>query len=164
MRGLLTSSELGDQVELQLAEALDAGTAGAIGARLARMDPWLSLGYGRGQLAAYLRDDHPERFRYLIKSGEDTLGLAVVRHPWLRGAYVELLAVFPECQGSGVGSAALRSLESRFRGEIPNLWLLVSSFNQAAQRFYRRHGFAEVGTIEDFVVPGKDEILMRKRL
>jgi ribosomal protein S18 acetylase RimI-like enzyme len=152
------------QVELRLAEVLDAPMAGAIGARLARMEPWRALGYGQDQLAAYLRESQPDRFRYLIRSGEETLGLLVVRHPWLRGVYIELLAVFPECQGSGVGSTALRCLESLFSDRTANLWLLVSSFNQAAQRFYRRHGFLPIGTIEDFVVPGKDEILMRKRL
>jgi ribosomal protein S18 acetylase RimI-like enzyme len=145
-------------------ETLDSIEADAIAGRLARMDPWLTLGYGGRLLSAYLRDDKPDRLLYLIKSAEETLGLAVIRYPWLRGAYIELLAVFPECQGRGLGSAALRFVETRFKGQAANLWLLVSSFNADAQRFYERSGFRAIGTIEDFVVAGKDEILMRKRL
>jgi ribosomal protein S18 acetylase RimI-like enzyme len=151
-------------LEFVLAESLDQETAGRIAARIARMDPWLTLDYSQGLLSAYLRDDKPDRLLYLIQAGGKSLGALTIRYPWLRGAYVELLAVFPECQGGGVGSAAIRFVEARFRGLAANLWLLVSSFNERAQRFYRRNGFHPIGTIEDFMVPGRDEILMRKRI
>jgi ribosomal protein S18 acetylase RimI-like enzyme len=154
----------GIHTEFQLAESLDAEVAEGIAGRLARMDPWSTLGYGRGLLTAYLRDDKPDRLVYLIRSGGETVGLVVLRYPWLRGVYIELLAVFPEFQGGGLGRLAIRFIETRFSGLAPNLWLLVSSFNDAAQSFYRRNGFCPIGTIEDFVVAGKDEILMRKRI
>jgi diamine N-acetyltransferase len=154
----------GIDLDFHLAEEINEAAADAIGTRLARMDPWLTLGYRQELLAAYLRDDQSDRLRYLIKIADETVGLVVVRYPWLRGVYIELLAVFPECQGSGLGSSAIGFIETRFGGLAPNLWLLVSSFNEAAQRFYQRNGFRPIGTIEDFVVTGKDEILMRKRL
>lgn len=99
----------------------------------------------------------------MVRGGE-TLGLATIRYPWLRGAYIELFAVLPAAQGQGVGEALLGRVEASYRGRTGNLWLLVSAFNARAQRFYECHGFAPIGTIADLVVSGEDEILMRKRL
>jgi ribosomal protein S18 acetylase RimI-like enzyme len=80
----------------------------------------------------------------------------------LRGAYIELFAVLPAAQGRGVGRAILEFVESSYRGRAANLWLLVSAFNSGARGFYEKHGFRPIGVIEDLVVVGQDEILMRK--
>jgi len=85
-----------------------------------------------------------------------------VRYPWLRGAYIELFAVFPQAQGRGVGRAALEFIETHYRGRTDNLWLLVSGFNSGARCFYEKQGFYPVGVIVDLVVAGQDEVLMRK--
>jgi ribosomal protein S18 acetylase RimI-like enzyme len=43
------------------------------------------------------------------------------------------------------------------------VFLLVSSFNKDAQRFYRSRGYEVVGEIRDALVRGESEIIMRKR-
>ena len=50
------------------------------------------------------------------------------------------------------------------RDHYRNLWLCVSAFNVAAQRFYARHGFERVATLAGLLRDGDDELLMRKRL
>lgn len=144
--------------------ALESATAAAIGRILAGMDPWATLGYSAETLARGLTRVHPDLTRYLAVRGGETLGLATIRYPWLRGAYIELFAVLPGAQGQGLGDSLLGHVEERYRGGTRNLWLLVSGFNVRARRFYERHGFSPVGSIPDLVVPGFDEILMRKRL
>ena len=131
---------------------------------LAAMDPWLTLRYGAAALRRTLGDAHPDLTRYLARRGGETLGLAVVRYPWLRGGYIELFAVLRAAQGQGVGAALLGHLEAAYRGKTGNLWLLVSGFNGGARRFYGRHGFQTIGSIPDLLAPGQDEILMRKPL
>jgi ribosomal protein S18 acetylase RimI-like enzyme len=42
--------------------------------------------------------------------------------------------------------------------------LSVSSFNHRAQKFYERLGYRRVGELENFLVAGQSEILMRKTL
>ncbi|MEO5344637.1 MAG: hypothetical protein H7842_15210, partial [Gammaproteobacteria bacterium SHHR-1] len=51
-----------------------------------------------------------------------------------------------------------------FAFQAANIWLLVSRFNQPARHFYLAHGFAELCCIEDLLLAGEDEVLMRKRL
>lgn len=151
-------------LELIALAALAPDEASAIASALASMDPWRALGYGAEVLEGTLVRPHPDLTRYLAQRNGETLGLAVVRHPWLRGAYIELFAVLPGAQGQGLGKALLNHIEAVHRGRTGNLWLLASGFNLRARRFYAAQGFVEIGPIPNLVVAGEDEILMRKVL
>lgn len=70
------------------------------------------------------------------------------------GAYLRLIAVVGLAQKLGVGAHLLRAYEAAC-GEPPGGWfLLTSDFNTAAQRFYARHGYSEVGRLPDFAKAG----------
>jgi len=152
----------GAPLEFLALAALRREQAEAIGATLAGMDPWRTLGYQAETLARGLESTHPGLIRYLAVRDGEPQGLVVVRHPWLRGAYIELFAVLPPAQGQGLGRAALEFIESHYRPRTANLWLLVSGFNTGARCFYEKQGFHPVGVIADLVVAGQDELLMRK--
>lgn len=141
-------------------EPLARDAAAAVAARLVEMDPWLRLGYHAEALGRYLTQDSPALWRWAIVDGAAVVGAVAVRFPWLRGPYVELLAVFPEAQGAGIGAAVLGWLQSAAAHE-GNLWVMASAFNERARRFYRRHGFAEIGVVPELVRAGHDELLMR---
>ncbi len=81
-----------------------------------------------------------------------------------RSAYLRLIAVDPARRGERLGERLLRAFEDEARRSSPDAFLLVSDFNEAAQRFYLREGYEEVGRLADYVVPGIAEVLMRKRL
>jgi diamine N-acetyltransferase len=151
-----------ESLEFIACDALGAGEARTIAAILAGSDPWLTLGYGADGLARGLQLTHPDLTRYLAVRNGAIQGLAVIRHPWLRGAYIELFAVLPGAQGQGVGRAVLTFIERTYRGRTANLWLLVSGFNAGARAFYEKQGFRPVGLLADLVTAGQDEVLMRK--
>ena len=65
----------------------------------------------------------------------DHAGILVLDGTWLEQLYVE-----PALTGRGIGGALLSFAKER-RPEL-RLWTFVS--NTGAQRFYERHGFAEV--------------------
>ena len=90
------------------------------------------------------------------------MGVVCIRYPWLRGAYLELLAIYPTQQKQGLGKEIMLWFEKEVQQTSCNLWALVSSFNDKAQCFYEHIGFTEIGTITDFVVSGHDELLLRK--
>jgi diamine N-acetyltransferase len=144
--------------------SLPSAEAETLGAALAVIDPWRTLGYAAPALARGLESTHPDLTRFLAVRDGATEGLFSVRQPWLRGAYIEIFAVLPQAQGRGVGRAALAWIESHYQGRTANLWLLVSGFNGRARTFYERHGFQPIGIIPDLVAAGQDEVLMRKRL
>ena len=72
------------------------------------------------------------------------------------------LAVHLDWRGRGVGARLMQFAEERIQRQSPNVFLCVSSFNTAAQQFYHRRGYELVGRLRNFVVPGHDELLLRK--
>ena len=144
--------------------SLRAAEAGLIGARLAAMDPWKRLGYGAEPLGRYLAAADPSLKRFAVQNEPETVAVVCIRYPWLRGPYLELLAVFPGNQGQGVGQAILAWIEEQARPSAKNLWTMTSEFNHRARRFYQAAGFVEIAPVADLVADGCNEILLRKTL
>jgi GNAT superfamily N-acetyltransferase len=79
------------------------------------------------------------------------------------GGYLKLLAVAEP--GRGTGAALLAAFESAVRAAGQrHAFLLVSDFNEGAQRFYAHHGYARAGSLERLVLPDVDELIFHKRL
>lgn len=70
------------------------------------------------------------------------------------GAYLRLIAVVGAAQKLGVGAHLLRAYEAACGNPAGGWFLLTSDFNTAAQRFYARHGYTEVGRLPDFAKAG----------
>ncbi|HLV36672.1 MAG TPA: GNAT family N-acetyltransferase [Spirillospora sp.] len=81
-----------------------------------------------------------------------------------RSPYLRQIGVHPDHTGAGVGAALLAAAEAAARTHSGDLFLLASDFNKAAHRFYRRHGYAHIGTIPGYVLPDVDEYIFWKRL
>jgi ribosomal protein S18 acetylase RimI-like enzyme len=80
------------------------------------------------------------------------------------GGYLRLVAVLPGSQGSGVGAALLAAFEAEVAAASRHAFLLVSDFNEGAQRFYERHGYARCGALPGLVLPEVAELVYWKRL
>ncbi|MCB9452874.1 MAG: GNAT family N-acetyltransferase [Anaerolineaceae bacterium] len=81
-----------------------------------------------------------------------------------RSAYLRLIGVHPDYAGDGVGARLLARVEAAAGTTSDSLFLLVSDFNQDAQRFYRKHGYQQAGSLADYVLPGVAELIFWKRL
>lgn len=81
-----------------------------------------------------------------------------------RSAYLRLLGVKPGLEGMGIGAALLGEAERRAASVSREMFLLVSDFNVAAQRFYQRHDYRQVGAIPGYVLPDVAELIFWKRL
>jgi len=123
-------------------------------------EPWITLRRGYKHSIKPLMDRTREV--YVATEGASIVGFVLldVRGPF-RG-YIHLLCVMPEWRNRGIGAKLIQYVERRVFREHPNVFLCVSSFNRAAQRFYKRMGFKRVGTIPDYIVKGHSEYLMRK--
>jgi diamine N-acetyltransferase len=148
----------------QLSILMTDQQAQAVAEMLAVSEPWVSLKFSAASLASYLSRDDAALRRYVIFVDDDLAGVICVRHPWLRGPYIELLGVSPNHRGKGIGKQVLAWVETEARRESKNLWVLTSSFNQPAQKFYQSLGFHPIGPIQGLVSPEHDEILLRKIL
>lgn len=137
--------------------------ARSISKTLACMDPWLRLGYTERGMFLYLIRPDPSLNRYAVVAPQETAGVVCVRYPWLRGPYIELLAVFPPHQGLGMGREILVWMKKEFCGVSGNIWTTASSFNAPALSFYKNTGFTEIAQLPDLVADGFSEILLQMK-
>lgn len=126
---------------------------------------WARYGYHGDDAARHLAASLADGEAVWVAVEEE----AIVGFAWIlpRGAfgrspYLRLIAVKHGAEGRGIGARLLESAEREASGRT--FFLLVSSFNEGAQRFYERQGYRVVGTVPSYVVAGIDEILMCKRL
>jgi ribosomal protein S18 acetylase RimI-like enzyme len=142
--------------------ALEPDACAGLAEAVAAIPPWSVMQYPAEAMARYLASDDGAS-RYRIELGGETAGAVAVRYPWLKGPYLELLAVLPPAQGRGIGATVLDWFEREgSRLGARNLWVCASSFNRRALRFYERHGFKPAATLPGLVADGYDEILLRK--
>ncbi len=148
----------------QLSTPLTNEQAQAIAEMLAASEPWASLKFSAASLARYLVREDASLYRYLVSVDGEPAGVICVRHPWLRGPYIELLGMSPNYRGRGIGKQVIAWAEREARREAKNLWVVASSFNHEALDFYQRLGFYPIGPIQGLITPEHDEILLRKVL
>jgi ribosomal protein S18 acetylase RimI-like enzyme len=87
----------------------------------------------------------------------------VERGAFNRSGYIMLIGVEPWVRGRGVGRALMEHAETVLFAGAHDVFLLVSDFNVAAQAFYRRLGYQQVGAIPGYVVDGVTELVFWKR-
>lgn len=80
-----------------------------------------------------------------------------------RSGYIRLIGVQPELRNQRLGRALMEYAEALLFKNADDIFLLVSDFNTSAQRFYQRLGYQPVGSIPDYLLPGIDELIYRKR-
>lgn len=145
--------------------SLPPGEPQRLAPQFAAIDPWARLGYKADALAGYLGGLEKNAPRYAIIAGNEVAGAIGLRLNWLRGPYLQFLGILPDYQKKKLGGAVLSWLasEARRNGE-KNIWVLASTFNADALRFYEANGFARVVDIPDLVAPGTAEVMLRRRL
>lgn len=87
----------------------------------------------------------------------------VLKGAFNRSGYIMLIGVRADLRDQGVGQALMHAAEAAMFAEVGDVFLLVSDFNQAAQTFYHRLGYQQVGAIPDYVLPGITELIFHKR-
>jgi ribosomal protein S18 acetylase RimI-like enzyme len=127
---------------------------------MATSDPWLTLGYEFDDLLHTVR--LPGRERYVAHLGGQFAGFLLLNLQGTFAGYIQTVGLAAPYRGSGLGAQLVAFAEQRIWRDHPNVFLCVSSFNQAARRFYARLGYQQVGELADFLVAGHSELLLRK--
>lgn len=125
-------------------------------------DPWKRLGHTAADWDRYFSPLPQGRESYVVDQGGIAAGIAVVRQKFLLGDYLDLLGVAETARGLGLGTRLLEHVEALVFARAKNLFICVSDFNEPARRFYRKHGYHEIGAIPDLLIPGSAEVLLRK--
>ena len=107
-----------------------------------------------------------ETRRYWVAEQRTPEGTRIVAYAGLMCvppiADVQTIAVVPDCEGRGIGSALLTGLigEARARGAADVL-LEVRADNPRAQALYRRFGFTQIHVRRRYYRDGADALIMQ---
>ena len=129
-------------------------------AMMAASDPWWTLGLDADACRAGF--DGPYKEVFIAYRDEEPMGFAILQTGGTFSGYIQTLFVLQPFRGSGFGKRLLGFCEDHVHQTSPNIFICVSSFNTRALRLYEEVGYALVGTLKDFLVPGFDELLLRK--
>lgn len=127
---------------------------------MAASEPWITLQRDEQSAFAILQD--PGKDIVVAHDDAGVAGFIIVDHRGPFPGYIQTICVRPDCRGQGLGTALVRWAEDRIFLESPNVFMCVSSFNPDARRLYERLGYEVVGVLREYIVPGHDEILLRK--
>ena len=87
-----------------------------------------------------------------------------LRGTFVHSGYVRSVAVAPDAQHRGVGAGLMDAAEAAIFTQGPNVFLLVSTWNAGAQRFYEPRGYHRIGELTDYLRRGITEVVYRKTL
>lgn len=76
------------------------------------------------------------------------------------------MAVDPEMQGAGIGTALLQEMERRLKG-VARLIVIDTAGRpdySATRAFYQARGYSPVATVPDFYAPGDDQVVFVKQV
>jgi len=123
-------------------------------------DPWVFFGRTFEQCLA--RVTNPNGEVWVARHSGIPRGFVILV---LQGAfvgYIQIVCVAEDARSSGIGSRLVRFAEERIFRQFPNVFLCVSSINPRARQLYERLGYTLVGELDDYLVRGYSEFLMRK--
>jgi len=127
---------------------------------MASSDPWLHFGRTFEQCLA--RVTNPSGEVWVARADGVPRGFIILI---LQGAfvgYIQIVCVAESARGSGLGTRLVAFAEERIFREFPNVFLCVSSYNPRARALYERLGYKLVGELDDYLMRGESEFLMRK--
>ena len=147
-------------LELTIRPMFNTAEARYCASFLVASEPWITLGLTFEQALQRLTDHTREI--HVATVGEEIVGVLILFLDGTFKGYIQAIGVHPDWRGRGVGTRIMNFAEEQIFRLSPNVFLCVSSFNVAAQKFYEQLGYQRVGELPDFVVQGCSEILMRK--
>ncbi len=140
--------------------AEDRGRAEECARLMVSSEPWITLGRSFDSALRALQD--PGKELYVVLSEDEVAAFVLLDLRGVLAGYIQSICVRPDLRGGGIGTALIRWAEQRIFEESPNVFICVSSFNDAARRLYERLGYTLVGNLTGFIVRSHDELLLRK--
>ncbi|MGB7061365.1 MAG: GNAT family N-acetyltransferase [Candidatus Zixiibacteriota bacterium] len=152
--------ENSEEMRLEIRRLGRADEAHQCAELMANSEPWVTLRRTYDNSMRTLSDPSREVYVALVK--DKVVGFIVLIMSGALVGYIQTVGVVPEWRNKGVGSKLLKFAEDLIFSKAPNVFMCVSSFNKKAQKLYEMLGYATIGELKDYIVPGHSEILLRK--
>jgi len=138
----------------------DPSHFGVCALMMSETDPWITLGMNYDQCLVAFEGTCKEI--YIITIGKTIAGFVILQVCGAFSGYIQTICIREDYRGKGLGTILLKFCEERILKFSPNVFICVSSFNEAAIKLYYEFGFKLVGELNNFVKEGFTELLLRK--
>lgn len=129
---------------------------------LMNTDPWKT--FGRTYENCLDAVTNPQKETYGAFINDDFWGVLVIDLTGPLKGYIQAVCIADTARGNGLGSLLVKFAEKRIFAISPNSFLCYSDFNEKARTFYENLGYGLVGKLENYMIPGHAEYLMRKSI
>ncbi len=120
------------------------------------------IAYGRQEMKYYLRS---EGARCLIAEVDAEIAGFILTEQSAEFAHIITLDILETHRRRNIGSALLRAAEQAAAQQgAPRMVLETATTNKPAIALWKKHGYREIVTIEDYYGPGLDAYEMHKTL
>ncbi|MGC9148150.1 MAG: GNAT family N-acetyltransferase [Sulfolobales archaeon] len=128
-------------------------------------EPYITLGYTADMCYDIVLSALEEGWIGVAEYDGELAGFIIFRvfDGFPLGGYIRAIAVSQKYRRVGIGRALMKYAEDTIFRYRKNIFLLVSSFNYSAIRFYKSLGYELVGEIRDAIISGESEYIFRKR-
>jgi [ribosomal protein S18]-alanine N-acetyltransferase len=125
------------------------------------------IAYSKAELRYFLQ--YPKSFTVIAETeAREVAGFCTGQLYLREGAlvgHIITIDVLPDARRQGTGRLLLQAVEEHFRAKaVSFIQLEVAVDNLHAQAFYRRMGYAHIGTIRGYYAGRLDALLMEKQL
>ncbi len=131
---------------------------------LAQGDPCTSAGGSVEKVTKTLTSALGRGSVYVVEEDSKLIGITCfVSEPILAaGGCVRFIAVHPEKRRRGIGRQLMGFVERKVFSHSSNVFVSVSSLNEAAQQFFAELGYLKIGEVSDEPAAGANEWILRK--
>ncbi len=148
-------------MEFNIEQSSDKNVLDRCALMMSQSEPWITL---QRSLEDCKESMQGAKEIFIAKHHGELVGFIVLQMQGVLKGYIQSIYVSPEVQNSGLGTNLVSFAEQRIFLISPNVFMLVSTFNEKAIRLYLRLGFEKIGVLRNFVADGFDEFLLRKTI
>jgi ribosomal protein S18 acetylase RimI-like enzyme len=127
--------------------------------------PWTAFGLKRVSARQFFLDrlESEDKEVYVAESNREVVGFISIKKDIMFANYIRRIVVRKDMRSSGIGAKLLRFIEDlTLESGLPNVFLITTTSNEKAIKFYEKNGYKKIGRIPDFIKPGMDEFIFWK--
>jgi len=101
-----------------------------------------------------------EKHAFVAEEEDSLIGFVLFDlHTFGKNGYIQLIGVRFGLTGSKIGDQLLKTAHEVIKQTVSRCFLLCTSTNTGAQKFYERHGYNKVGELQNWLKSGVDEYI-----
>lgn len=125
--------------------------------------PWTSFGLKKEGARKFFYDRLGKELVFVATQKREVLGFIAIKRNILYANYIRRIVVKEDARNKGIGAKLVEFIEEMtYSSGLPNVFLVTTTVNEQAVKFYQKIGYKIIGTIPDFVEKGLDEYIFWK--